>query len=70
MSTTTALQIDGMKCQGCVSAVTDALKAVPGVQGAEVNLDEKSARVEGEASPESLIQAVQQAGFSASTEAA
>jgi Cu+-exporting ATPase len=39
------LQVDGMRCNGCVRKVTEALEAVPGVVRAHVHLGLKRARV-------------------------
>ncbi len=60
------LSVVGMSCAGCVSAVEDALKAVPGVDSAIVNLGERTAVVEGEFEVSALIEAIQEAGFNAS----
>ena len=38
MSSTLTLSIEGMTCASCAGRVEKALKAVPGVTGAEVNL--------------------------------
>jgi len=59
------LLIDGMSCASCVSRVENALRQVPGITRAQVNLAERSALVMGEASPASLIQAVRDAGYEA-----
>jgi len=60
------LSINGMACAGCVTAVEDALKAVPGVSSAVVNLGERTALVEGEGvSADALIEAVRKAGYDA-----
>ena len=59
------LLIGGMSCASCVSRVQNALQKVPGVSQARVNLAERSALVMGTASPESLVQAVAGAGYSA-----
>ncbi|MDP2480533.1 MAG: cation transporter [Candidatus Palauibacterales bacterium] len=62
------LHIDGMKCDGCAAAVTEALEGVPGVDSAEVSLDEASARVAagGAVAVEALVRAVESAGYGAS----
>jgi Cu+-exporting ATPase len=60
------LAIDGMRCAGCVSAVEKALGGVPGVSSASVNFADHTAQVEGNASPQDLIKAVSDAGYSAS----
>jgi Cu+-exporting ATPase len=54
-----------MSCAGCVSAVEQALKTVPGVQQATVNFAEHTAEVEGSAAPSLLIKAVADAGYDA-----
>lgn len=59
------LLIGGMSCASCVSRVQNALQKVPGVSQARVNLAERSALVMGTASPDSLVQAVASAGYSA-----
>lgn len=66
------LSIEGMTCASCVGRVEKALRAVPGVLGAEVNLATETARVEAPAgiSPALLIAAVSGAGYTASLRAA
>ena len=60
------LSISGMACAGCVSAVEEALAAVPGVGSAMVNLAERTALVQGEGiDADTLIQAVRKAGYDA-----
>jgi heavy metal translocating P-type ATPase len=59
------LVIEGMTCASCVARVERALKAVPGVTGASVNLATESARVEGPADPAALLAAVKAAGYAA-----
>ncbi len=59
------LQINGMSCGHCSAAVTKALKAVPGVLDAEVNLEEKNATVSAGENvlAEDLDKAVVEAGY-------
>ncbi|MDP3195163.1 heavy metal translocating P-type ATPase [Tabrizicola sp.] len=59
------LTIEGMTCASCVARVERALKAVPGVTLANVNLATESARVEGAVDPAALIQAVKAVGYEA-----
>lgn len=59
------LKITGMTCGHCVAAVTKAIRAVPGVQDAQVDLASGSARVQGSAEPQVLVNAVQDEGYSA-----
>ena len=64
------LPIEGMTCASCVRRVEKALKAVPGVANAEVNLATETAAVtfaEG-ASAEALVAAVRDAGYEARLE--
>jgi Cu+-exporting ATPase len=61
------LPVEGMTCASCVTRVEKALKRVPGVATAEVNLATETATVslaEG-AAPESLVAAVRNAGYEA-----
>jgi copper chaperone len=57
------LKITGMTCGHCVRAVTGALKGVPGVKAAEVDLKAGSAVVEGSPDPAALIAAVAEEGY-------
>jgi len=65
VSATTELGVDGMTCASCVGRVERALKAVPGVVSASVNLATERATVSGQASTEALIAAIQKAGYTA-----
>jgi P-type Cu+ transporter len=64
--TTYTLQIEGMSCASCVSRVEKALKKVPGVQDATVNLATETATIQAGqgASSEALLGAVRDAGYS------
>ncbi len=61
---TVTLQIDGMTCAGCASAVQKALAAAPGVESATVNFISKTATVTGGAAAE-LIAVVKTTGYTA-----
>lgn len=63
------LKISGMSCGHCSSAVKKALEGVAGVTTVEVDLAGGSAAVEGRASVEALVAAVQDAGYEASAAA-
>ena len=66
MAATIELAIEGMTCDHCVNAVTGALKEVPGVKAAKVDLDSKSASVEGDqVEVAALIAAVEEEGYEA-----
>ena len=59
------LSISGMACAGCVKAVEDALRAVPGVEEAVVNFADHTAQVRGNVDPRALVEAVRRAGYDA-----
>ena len=62
------LNIDGMTCASCVARVEKALRKVPGVQAASVNLATEQAQVSAEAGTDGrlLLAAIQRAGYEAS----
>lgn len=62
---TTELSIDGMTCASCVSRVEKALKNVPGVKEANVNLATERATIFGTTNVAALISAVDKAGYDA-----
>lgn len=64
-ASTVELSIEGMTCASCVSRVEKALNAVNGVSTANVNLATERATVTGTASIESLIAAIDKAGYDA-----
>ncbi|QXI65938.1 Copper-transporting P-type ATPase (plasmid) [Paracoccus marcusii] len=59
------LAIEGMTCASCVSRVERALKSVPGVTEATVNLATERAHVTGQADAAALIRAIDSAGYDA-----
>jgi copper chaperone len=62
----TKLKIEGMTCNHCVRAVTEALGQVPGVDKViDVSLEQKQAVVSGNADVAALIGAVAEAGYEA-----
>ena len=61
----TELSIDGMTCASCVGRVERALKAVPGVTEAAVNLATERATIHGNADTAALIAAIEDAGYEA-----
>lgn len=62
----TQLKIEGMTCQMCVQHVTRALQSTPGVSSAQVDLENKSAVVEGENyDVGQLLAAVDEEGYKA-----
>jgi len=62
---TVVLQVDEMSCASCVGRVERALKAVPGVRSASVNLATERATVSGLAPVAALLAAAEKAGYPA-----
>lgn len=62
---TIQLQLDCLHCGNCVKSVEKALNEVEGVSQATVTLENQMAVVEGSASAEALIAAVEDIGFEA-----
>ena len=58
--------VTGMSCAACSARVEKAVSGVPGVTGCSVNLLTHSMGVEGTASSEAIIKAVEKAGYGAS----
>ncbi len=58
--------VTGMSCAACSSHVEKAVSKVPGVTSCSVNLLANSMGVEGTASEEEIIEAVEKAGYGAS----
>ena len=61
------LIIEGAGCASCVGKIEAALRQVPGVGAAEMNFAQRTVSVSGTASNESLIRAVEGAGYNART---
>ena len=59
------LDVSGMTCGHCQSAVAKALKRVPGVTDAQVDLKGGRAVVEGSADVQALVDAVAEEGYGA-----
>lgn len=59
----TVLTIEGMTCMHCKMSVEKALKGVPGVISAQVDLTKKQAVVAGSADQAVMSKAVADAGF-------
>jgi len=59
------ISVGGMSCAGCVASVEQALRAVPGVQEAQVSFAEHTAQVKGDVRVETLVKAVADAGYEA-----
>lgn len=64
-ASSSTLSIAGMTCASCVARVERALKAVPGVMEASVNLATERAWVRGHADVSSLVAAIAATGYAA-----
>ncbi len=62
--------VTGMSCAACSARVEKAVSKVPGVTSCSVSLLTNSMGVEGMAEPESIVRAVQEAGYGASLKGA
>ena len=58
-------QVTGMSCAACSARVEKAVSGVPGVTACSVSLLTNSMGVEGTASPEEIVRAVEKAGYGA-----
>ena len=64
------LEIEGMSCGHCVAAVSEALKELPGVNVENVRIGAAQLTYEPErVSPDEIVLAVEDAGYSAQTRA-
>lgn len=61
--------VGDMSCSHCVHRISTALKAVPGVEKLSIDLPAKKLEVEGPASAEAIVQAIREAGYTASLNA-
>lgn len=71
--TEVTIRVEGMSCGGCVRNVTGVLKALSGVERAEVSLEDAAARVAfdpAQVSVDQLRSAIEAAGFDAPAQAA
>jgi P-type Cu+ transporter len=59
------IRVQGMHCASCVARVEKAIRAVPGVNNAEVNLIMEEATVYGEARKGAVVEAIREAGYEA-----
>nr|WP_197031643.1 heavy metal translocating P-type ATPase [Bordetella petrii] len=64
-ASTVELAVGGMTCASCVGRVEKALKAVPGVAQATVNLATERATVRGVAAVQDLVAAIEKVGYEA-----
>jgi copper chaperone len=62
---TTTITVEGMSCEHCEQTVEEALRGVRGTTDATVNHEAEQASIEGDADVTELVQAVEDAGYTA-----
>lgn len=62
---TIEIKVSGMSCQHCVAAVDKAIRAVPGVTEAAVDLASGSVKITGAFDRQQVIEAIKAAGYEA-----
>ncbi len=65
MDASRKFSVTGMSCAACAARIEKAVKAVPGVKNCAVSLLTNSMNVEGNASENSVVEAVEKAGYGA-----
>ncbi|AUD78877.1 copper-translocating P-type ATPase [Kangiella profundi] len=60
------LNIEGAGCASCVGKIEGALKSISGVESAEMNFADRTVTVKGSANTDTMIEAVENAGYQAS----
>ncbi|WP_336001087.1 CopZ family metallochaperone [Halorientalis halophila] len=62
---TTTITVEGMTCGHCEQTVEEALQGVSGVTAVTVDREEERASVDGDADATALVEAVEDAGYTA-----
>lgn len=62
---TTTITVEDMSCEHCEQTVTDALQDVNGVTDVSVDRKAEQANVDGDADVSALVEAVENAGYTA-----
>jgi len=62
---TTTITVEGMSCGHCEQTVEEALEEVSGVTSVTVDRESEQASVDGEAEVTALVEAVEDAGYTA-----
>ncbi|MBE9516135.1 MAG: cation transporter [Proteobacteria bacterium] len=61
----TEYHVEKMKCGGCVAKAQEVLASVSGFESAEFDLENKVGKVKGNVDPQSVCQALTEAGYPA-----
>ena len=67
MTMSQTISVEGMTCEHCEQSVEEALQGVSGVTDVDVDREAERATVDGDADTEALVDAVEDAGYTAST---
>jgi copper chaperone len=62
---TTTISVEGMTCGHCEQTVEESLQEVPGVTDATADREAEQAGVDGDADASVLVEAVEDAGYTA-----
>ncbi|MFW5920138.1 MAG: heavy-metal-associated domain-containing protein [Halanaeroarchaeum sp.] len=62
---TRTITVEGMSCEHCEQSVVEALEGVEGVRSASADRESHTATIEGDATLDSLVEAVDEAGYEA-----
>lgn len=65
MTATTQYYVQGMKCDGCITAANEGLAELPGFESADFDLKAGTAVVAGEVDPQAVCQALTEKGYPA-----
>ncbi|WP_226004715.1 CopZ family metallochaperone [Natrinema salinisoli] len=60
------ITVEGMSCEHCEQTVEEALEGVAGVESADVDREAERATVDGDVDTQTLVTAVDDAGYDAS----
>ncbi|QLD89212.1 heavy-metal-associated domain-containing protein [Natronomonas salina] len=60
------ISVEGMTCEHCEQSVEEALQGVSGVTDVDVDREAERATVDGDADTDALVDAVEDAGYTAS----
>lgn len=61
----TQFYVQGMKCDGCITAANEGLAKVPGFESAEFDLSAGTAVITGDVDPQAVTQALTEKGYPA-----
>ena len=60
---TQTITVTGMSCGGCEETVEDAISSIAGVRSVTADNEGDSVTVEGEADPDAIDEAIEEAGY-------